>query len=134
MAWVVTGASSPPSPNARAHAPAYVCLYGRRAGSWYAVFDALSTMAVITNAFLVAFSSSWLLDVMLASVSRFNVVVRRLGHPRTAAARERQVTLRYRDGVCMCAGRAEPRPAAADDCGLPSRVRAGIRGTQARPM
>jgi len=48
----------------------------RAPGSWYAVLNALSVMAVITNAFLVAFSSAWLYDLIYAGVQYLNVTVR----------------------------------------------------------
>ena len=39
------------------------------------MLNTLSVMAVITNAFLVAFSSSWLYERMLEGVARFDVTV-----------------------------------------------------------
>jgi len=52
------------------------CVRRGAPGSWYAVLNALSVMAVITNAFLVAFSSAWLYDLIYAGVQYLNVTVR----------------------------------------------------------
>jgi hypothetical protein len=50
---------------------------GARAGSWYSVLNALSTMAVITNAFLVAFSSAWLHDAIVNGIAFYQIAVRK---------------------------------------------------------
>ena len=113
--------------------------WARPIGSWFGVINTMSIMAVITNAFLLSFSSSWLYDKMLQGVPLLNVVVRRrtrgpcpsrlvagtrLGalsaHPLTGPhARPHTHTM------ASPALADEPRAVAADH-GIPSRGRAGV--------
>ena len=45
-------------------------------GSWYTVLNALSVLAVITNSFLVAFSSAWLKEVIINGITYYQITVR----------------------------------------------------------
>ena len=56
------------------------------AGSWYSVLNGLSVFAVLTNAFLVAFSSAWLHDAIVNGLTVYDITVSTWSAPGGRAA------------------------------------------------